>query len=202
MCKVIFKGVVDMRRISVLFASFVVAAVLTGCMSPSGSTVAEQKANAHKMSKEALKMIYKRNPGLENKLTKAAGYGVYKNFGVHWFVPSTESGWGVVHNNRTGEDIYMKVFSIGLGLGFGFRDFRGILVFDDPQSIKDFVNSGWGGHGQANAAFKFGETGGSAAAAAEVMPGVNLYKVTVNGVVLQATFQGTKTWQNDTLNKK
>jgi lipid-binding SYLF domain-containing protein len=191
-----------MKRISVFLASFVVAAVLTGCMTPSGSTVPEQKATAHKMSKDALQMIYKENPGLENKLAKAAGYGVYKNFGVQWLIPSTETGWGVVHNNKTGKDTYMKLFSIGLGLGLGFRDFRGILVFDNQQSIKDFVNSGWGAHGQANAAFKFGENGGSAAAAAEVMPGVNLYKVNVNGLVLQATFQGSKTWQNDKLNKK
>jgi hypothetical protein len=31
------------------------------------------------------------------------------------------------------------------------------------------------------------------------MPGVKMYKVTVNGVVLQATFQGSKTWKNDKL---
>jgi lipid-binding SYLF domain-containing protein len=147
-------------------------------------------------------MIYKRNPGLDKQVKEAAGYGVYKNIGVQWFIPSTESGWGIIHNNVTGENTYMRLFSIGLGIGLGFRDFRGILVFDNQQSIKDFVESGWGAHGQANAAFKFGDTGGSAAAAAEVMPGVNLYKVTVNGLVLQATFQGTKTWQNDDMNKK
>ena len=191
-----------MKKFSVLLAAFAVAAVLTGCMSPSGSTVPEQKANAHKMSKDALQMIYKKNPGLESTLKKAAGYGVYKNFGVQWVLPSTETGWGYVHNNKTGEDTYMKLFSIGLGFGLGFRDFRGILVFDTQESIKDFINSGWGAHGQANAAFIFGDTGGSAAAAAEVMPGVTLYKVTVNGVVLQATFQGSKTWQNDNMNKK
>jgi len=191
-----------MKHMSTLFAAVLSAGLLTGCLSPSGDTIKDQKLTANKMSIKGLDMIYERNPELRNEIRKAAGYGVYKNIGVQWMLPSTESGWGVVHNNLTGEDTYMKLFGIGLGLGLGFRDFRGILVFDNQQSIKDFINSGWGGHGQANAAAKFGETGGSAAAAGEVLPGVKLYKVTVNGLVLQATFQGTKTWKNDKMNKK
>jgi len=190
-----------MKHMSTLFAAVSIAVLSTGCLSPSGDTIKAQKLTANKMSIKGLDMIYERNPGLKSELQKAAGYGVYKNLGIHWFVPSTESGWGIVHNNLTGEDTYMKLFGIGLGLGLGFRDFRGILVFDNQESIKDFIHSGWGGHGQANAAAKFGDTGGSAAAAAEVMPGVKLYKVTVNGLVLQATFQGSKTWKNDELNK-
>ena len=191
-----------MKHVTTILAAVLAATVLTGCMSPKGDSIGKQKAYAAKMSVKGLDMIYERNPGLKNEIKKAAGYGVYKNLGIHWFVPSTESGWGVVHNNLTGKDTYMKLFGIGLGFGFGFRDFRGILVFNTQKSIKDFINSGWGAHGQANAAFKFGDTGGSAAAAAEVMPGVKLYKVTVNGVVLQATFQGSKTWGNDYLNEK
>jgi lipid-binding SYLF domain-containing protein len=191
-----------MKHMSTIFAAVLTAVLLTGCLSPSGDTIQEQKTTASKMSVKGLDMIYERNPGLRNEIRKAAGYGVYKNIGIQWFVPSTESGWGIVHNNLTGKDTYMKLFGIGLGLGIGFRDFRGILVFDNQKSIKDFIDSGWGAHGQANAAFKFGETGGSAASAAEVMSGVKLYKVTVNGIVLQATFQGTKTWKNDKMNKK
>ncbi len=188
-----------MKRMTTILTAVLAAAVLTGCMSPKGDSIGKQKAYAKKMAKDGLAMIYERNPELPKKIANAAGYGVYKNLGIHWFVPSTESGWGIVHNNLTGKDTYMKLFSIGLGFGLGFRDFRGILVFDTQESIKDFINSGWGGNAQANAAFKFGDTGGSAAAAGEVMPGVTLYKVTVNGIVLQATFQGSKTWRNTKL---
>jgi len=190
-----------MRHMSTVFVAVFAAVLLTGCFSPSGDNLAQQKAIAHKMSRKGLTMIYKHNPELRNEIRKAAGYGVYDNLGIHWFVPSTESGWGIVHNNLTGKDTYMKLFSIGLGLGLGIRDFRGILVFENQEDIKSFLHSGWGGNGQANAAFKFGDTGGSAAAAAEVMPGIKLYKVTVKGVVLQATFQGSKTWKNADMNK-
>lgn len=188
-----------MKHMTTILAAVLSAAVLTGCMSPKGDSIGKQKAYAKDMAQEGLTMIYERNPGLQAEIAKAAGYGVYKNLGIHWFVPSTESGWGIIHNNITGEDTYMKLFSIGLGFGLGFRDFRAILVFDTQESIKDFTNSGWSGDAQANAAFKFGDTGGSAAAAGQVLPGVKMYKVTVNGVVLQATFQGSKTWKNDKL---
>jgi len=191
-----------MRHMTTLFAAVLSAVLLTGCLSPDGDSIGKQKANVAKMSVAGLDMIYERNPGLKRELTRAAGYGVYKNLGIHWFVPSTESGWGFIHNNLTGKDTYMKLFSIGLGLGLGFRDFRSILVFKTQESIKEFVNSGWSGHGQVNAAAKFGSAGGSAAAAAEVMTGVKLYKVTVNGLVLQATFQGSKTWKNNYLNEE
>jgi lipid-binding SYLF domain-containing protein len=190
-----------MKHTSTILAAVLSATVLTGCLSPDGKTLGEQKSTASKMSIKGLDMICERNPGLRSELKRAAGYGVYKNLGIQWFVPSTESGWGVVHNNLTGKNTYMKLFGIGLGIGIGFRDFRGILVFENQENIKDFIHSGWGAHGQANAAAKFGDAGGSAAAAAEVMPGVKLYKVTVNGLVLQATFQGSKTWKNDDMNK-
>lgn len=190
-----------MKPGSVIVIVLLSALILTGCMSPGGKTAADQRYEARKMAADGLNMLYEKTPDLKEEIVAAAGYGVYKNLGVQVFIPSTESGWGVIHNNRTGKDTYMKLLSIGLGLGFGVRDFRAVLVFDSQQSIADFINSGWGGNGQANAAFRFGDVGDSAAAAAELMPGVKLYKFTVNGVVLQATFQGSKTWQNDKLNK-
>lgn len=190
-----------MKHTTTLFAAVLAATVLSGCLSPKGDSIGKQKANVAKMSVKGLDMIYKKNPVLKGKIAKAAGYGVYKNIGVHIFVPSSESGWGVVHNNLTGKNTYMKFFSIGLGLGLGVRDFRGILVFDNQKSIKDFINSGWGFSGQANAVFKSGETGGGISAAHEVMPGVTLYKVNVAGFALQATLQGAKNWKNTDLNK-
>jgi lipid-binding SYLF domain-containing protein len=190
-----------MKPMSLIVVALLAALVLTGCMSPGGKTPGEQRYTARKMAADGLNMLYEKNPELQEKVVAAAGYGVYKNLGVNVLIPSTETGWGVVHNNRTGKDTYMKLLSIGLGLGIGVRDFRAILIFDTQESINAFLNSGWGGNGQANAAFRFGDVGDSAAVAAEVMPGVKIYKYTVNGVVLQATFQGSKTWKNDKLDK-
>lgn len=47
-----------------------------------------------------------------------------------------------------------------------------------------------------------GGSGGAAAGAITVAPGVNLYQLTENGLALQATIQGTKYFKNDELNGK
>ena len=54
---------------------------------------------------------------------------------------------------------------------------------------------------QADAAAKYDESGGAVGAAETVAPGVRLYKLTQNGLALQATIQGTKYWKDEELNK-
>jgi lipid-binding SYLF domain-containing protein len=61
----------------------------------------------------------------------------------------------------------MKMFSAGVGLGIGIKDFRGIFVFDNQSAFNQFINQGWEANGQADAAGKLGEKGDSAEAAVE-----------------------------------
>jgi lipid-binding SYLF domain-containing protein len=191
-----------MNKIITLLAGMSIVMSLSGCLSPSGDTMVEKKATVQKMSDDSLQEFYAKNPDLKQKISKAAGYAIFKDFGVDIFLPSTESGWGVVYNNATGEKTYMKMFSLGIGLGIGIRDFRALFVFYDQDNISKFINSGWGMGVQANAVFRFGDVGEGVAAAAEVSPGVTLYKITRNGIALHATVQGTKIWDNDAMNAK
>ncbi|MFA7230659.1 MAG: hypothetical protein WC071_05265, partial [Victivallaceae bacterium] len=131
-----------------------------------------------------------------------AGYAIFKDFGVDIFLPSTESGWGVVNNRATGEKTYMKMFSLGIGIGLGVRDFRALFVFNSQDNIARFIDSGWGLGVQANAVLKLGDVGDGISGSAEVSPGVTLYKITNNGLALHATIQGTKIWGNGDMNAK
>lgn len=176
--------------------------VLSGCLSPSGDTIAEQKATVQKMSDDSLQEFYAKNPDLKQKISQAAGYAIFKDFGVDIFIPSTESGWGMVYNKATGEKTFMKMFSLGVGLGMGIRDFRALFVFNDQDNITKFIHSGWGLGIQGNAVFRFGDVGDGFAGAAEISPGVTLYKITRNGIALHATVQGTKIWNNENMNAK
>ena len=54
---------------------------------------------------------------------------------------------------------------------------------------------------QADAAAKAGEDGGALNAAITVAPGIRLYKLTQNGLAIQATIQGTKYWKDGDLNQ-
>ncbi|MEI8244594.1 MAG: YSC84-related protein [Lentisphaerota bacterium] len=191
-----------MNKIVMLMAGMSLVAGLSGCLSPSGDNMAEKRMTMQKMSDDSLPIFYARYPALKEKISNAAGYAIFNDFGLQIFLPSTESGWGMVYNKTTGEKTYMKMFSLGCGFGLGARDFRALFVFKNQDNIAQFINSGWGLGVQANAVFRFGEVGDGASAAAEVSPGVTLYKITRNGIALQATVQGTKIWGNDDMNAK
>ena len=95
----------------------------------------------------------------------------------------------------------MKMVSAGGGLGIGVKDYNVVFVFETEKILAQFLDSGWSGSGQADAAAKAGEIGGAYSGAMEVAPGVWVYQITKNGLALQLTLQGTKYYTDDDLNK-
>ena len=75
------------------------------------------------------------------------------------------------------------------------------MWFENEKALTHFLESGWSGSAQTDAAAKAGESGGAYSGAAEVAPGVWVYQITKNGVALQLTLQGTKYYKDDDLNK-
>ena len=69
----------------------------------------------------------------------------------------------------------MKMISAGAGLGIGVKDYRVIFVFETEQALSQFLDSGWSGSAQTDAAAKAGEKGGAHSGAVEVAPGVLVY---------------------------
>ena len=67
--------------------------------------------------------------------------------------------------------------------------------------LKKFIDSGWEGSGQADAAAKAGTTGGAYSGATMLGNGLWVYQITKSGLALQATLQGTKYYKDDNLNK-
>jgi len=188
------------KNILKLTAGIIFFVFLTGFFGAGGDTADEKRKAINKMRRETLTKLYKLVPSAKKELSRAEGYAVFSNTGINIFVLSTGNGYGVAHDNRTGKDIYMKMFSGGVGVGLGVKDFRGIFVFYDRNAFDNFVEHGWTAHGQADAAAKASDKGGAVAAAVEVAPGVRLYQLTENGLALQATVQGTKYWKDDELN--
>jgi lipid-binding SYLF domain-containing protein len=181
-------------------ALFLIVFLLISCMGPKGSSIGEKKTAVSKMQKDTLNELYRIHPIAKQELKNAKGYAVFSNTGFNLFLLSTGSGWGIAHDNMTGKDTYMKMYSAGVGIGLGVKDFRGIFVFTTKEAYNKFVEKGWQAGAQADAAAKSGEKGGSAETAIDVAPGVKLYQITKNGLALQATIQGTKYWKDDELN--
>lgn len=189
------------RTTSCAAAVLLALVVCAGCTSPQGETPAAKRAEVRKMRSETLAALYKAQPKARAAIRTAQGYGVFSNVGVHVIFVSGGNGWGVVHDNKTGTDVYMKMLSGGLGLGLGVKDFRGVFVFTGRGALKRFVESGWDASAQADAAAKAGRKGGAFAGAVDVAPGIKLYQLTESGLALQATLQGTKYWKDEELNR-
>ena len=147
-----------------------------------------------------LKRLYKEQSSTKKKIAKAAGYATFSNIGVNVIFISAGGGTGVVHNNSTGKNIFMKMASGGLGFGLGIKDFNAVFIFHTKEALQKFINDGWDFSGQVDAAAKSGKKGDEISAAATIVDDVEIYQMTENGLALQATLQGTKYWQDDDLN--
>ncbi len=154
-----------------------------------------------KTNNETLELLYKYAPEAKAMLLRSYGYATFSNIGVNLVVLSAEGGKGMAHSNRTGINTYMNMGSGGLGLGLGVKDFRAVFLFENKKVYDKFVNSGWEANAQADVAAKYESSGGSLNAAETVASGIRLYKITQNGLALQATVQGTKYWKDKELNK-
>ncbi len=188
------------RTAGAAFAGLLLIGLMTGCMSPSGDTVEEKRQAAQQMRADTLAELYEIHPEARDEIASSVGYGVFSNIGTYLFLLSTASGWGIVHDQETGKDTYMKMYSAGIGIGLGVKDFRGIFIFTERGALDRFVEEGWQAGGQADAAAKSGEKGAALAGAIDVAPGIKLYQITEHGLALMATIQGTKYWKDDELN--
>lgn len=161
----------------------------------------DKQAKIRKAVDQTLQDLYKLQPAARGAIQSAAGYAAFKNFGTNVLVVSTASGSGIAVDNKTKQETFMKMVSAGAGLGMGVKDFRVIFVFGTEKAFNNFLNSGWSGSGQADAAAKAGKSGGAYSGAAEVAPDVWVYQITKNGLALQLTLQGTKYYKDNDLNK-
>jgi lipid-binding SYLF domain-containing protein len=162
----------------------------------------EQREKIRKMAAATLQDLYKLQPSAQSAIQKASGYAVFNNMGTNVLLLSTARGAGIAVHQNNKQETFMKMISAGAGLGIGVKDYRVIFVFNTDQALAKFLESGWSGEAQADAAAKAGSSGGAYSGATQVAPDVWVYQITKNGLALQLTLQGTKYYKNDDLNKK
>jgi lipid-binding SYLF domain-containing protein len=193
-------GQAMINRCLMIFLLLVITGFLVSCATPKGVTKQEQRDHVQKMKDETLAKLYAGKPETRAMIKKAAGYGVFSNIGTHIFLLAGGSGYGVVIDNATGQKTYMKMRSVGVGLGLGVKDFRAVFIFKNKRVLDEFVEKGWEFGGQADAAAKSGDKGAAVGGEAYVETGIAIYQLTEAGVALQATISGTKYWKDKDLN--
>jgi lipid-binding SYLF domain-containing protein len=149
---------------------------------------------------KALEKLFEEKPSARQEIKESKGYAVFSSFGMNLFLISTERGDGILHINGSGQEVYMKMFSGGGGLGMGVKDFNAIFIFHTVTAMDNFRAGGWDFSGQADAAAQHEDEGAGAEVAATAVAGSTIYQITDTGVALQATLQGTKFWENEDLN--
>lgn len=155
-------------------------------------TPEEERQDILEMREEVLASLYAEAPYAKDRIAGSAGYAVFSNIGINLLVLSTANGYGVAHDNKTGEDTYMKMFSAGVGVGYGVKDFSAVFVFESESALKQFIEEGWQATAQTDAAAVSGDKGDVADFEIQLAPDVKLYQITKTGLALQATLQGTK----------
>jgi len=185
------KGILVILLMTVLF---------DGCATIRGNTLTEQREYVLDMMDETLVRLYNENPIAKEQIKKAAGYGVFSNINSNIFLLSTGSGYGVVTDNKSGKLTYMKMMTVGGGLGLGLKDYRAVIIFRKLEDMEKFIVKGWEFGGQADAALKSGDKGGAISLVQSVDLDIIIYQLTESGAALQVTLQGTKYWKHKDLN--
>lgn len=182
--------------------------LLLACLLPAfgfADTPDEERAEILEMREKALAQLYEEEPETKAMIEKSEGYAVFSNLGVNVLLLSTGRGKGVAHDNVSGKDTYMKMLSVGGGIGLGVKGFRGVFIFHTRDAFDRFVDKGWDFSGQADAAATSDadddKQAGAMDAVVKVGKGVTVYQMTKKGLALQATLQGTKYWKDSKLNE-
>jgi lipid-binding SYLF domain-containing protein len=167
--------------------------------------VADDKKEADRQkvrsrAENSLERLYELRPSAKAGIESAAGYGVFGNFGMKIFVAGGGKGKGLVVNNRTKKETFMRMLEVQAGLGFGVKKFSNIFVFENEDALNTFVDQGWEFGGQATAAAKGRDVGASFEGAVSVSPGVWLYQLTDAGIAVELTGKGTKYYRDKELN--
>jgi lipid-binding SYLF domain-containing protein len=188
-------------RLRIIASSLAVILLATN-LANAGDSPDKKREKTRKMADQTLQELYKLQPTAQAAIQKSAGYAVFNNMGTNLLLLSTARGAGMAVDSSTKQETFMKMVSAGGGLGVGVKDYRVIFVFENDKALAQFLDSGWSGSAQADAAAKAGEKGAAYSGAVEVSPGVWVYEITKNGLALQLTLQGTKYYKDDDLNKK
>jgi lipid-binding SYLF domain-containing protein len=172
---------------------------ISGCATTGNKSKAEKRHAVLNMKNEVLSDLYKIRPDVKSQVSSAPGYAVFSDVNINIIFASFGGGYGVVKNNKTSNHTFMNMGEVGIGLGLGVKDFRGVFVFHSADTMNRFVEHGWAFGAQADAAAKASDKG--AAVGGELtVDNITIYQLTEAGLALQATIKGTKYWKDSSLN--
>ncbi len=162
------------------------------------SALVQRRNEVREMTQDALASMFEASPRTRYVVEHAAGYAVFSTTGVKLMFAGGASGKGIVFNNRTSRQTFMKMLPGQAGTGAGKN--RVIVVFQTEKALRAFVDQGWEFSGQGKLAAATATKGGYLAGAVSVMPNVYIYQVTEKGLATTVALAGMKFAKDDELN--
>jgi lipid-binding SYLF domain-containing protein len=164
-------------------------------------SVQEQRDDIRATVNDTLNRVYAAQPNAKQAIAGAAGYGVFNDFGMKILFAGGGTGKGLVVNNRTKKETFMKMIEVQAGLGLGISKYRLVWVFERASDLDQFINQGWEFGAQATLTAQINGQGAQGfAGAMSVTPGVWLYQLNDEGLAVDFTAGGTKYFRDNELN--
>ena len=162
--------------------------------------VDEQRADIRAMANETLAQLYPQYPDARRQIERAAGYAVFSNFGFKVLFMGSATGEGLAVSRATRRETFMRMVELQPGYGFGVQQFRLVFVFETPQALDQFVQSGWefGANAMASAQTRTQQMGNQLGAS--VSPGVLMYQISEQGAIVGVSITGAKYYPDPNLN--
>ena len=158
------------------------------------SGLAERRQEILDMSKAALNELRK-DKSAAQLLDSAYGHAVFDTTKGGLIVTGA-GGTGVAMRKNGSNPVYMHMGSGGVGLGAGLENYKFIVLFENEDTYKRFIDGEWSGGATAQAAA--GREG--AAVVGKFNNGVAVYHITDKGLIAQADVSGVRFWPSDRLN--
>ena len=181
-----------------------VALTLAGCASVPGTASAspeERRAKLLQMRDATLYDMYEIRPGVRDEVQRAVGYAVFDASQVNVVLFVGGLGGGVLVDNATGKETFMKMTRAGTGPGVGYKSFRQLLVFKDRGLFDTFKTLGADVGASADATMKIGGKGMAIDPNTSFNPLLSVYQITDRGALLQANWGGVAYLPDANLNR-
>ncbi len=177
------------------------AAVALGACTATGLTARDPEVRRQAildMRDEVLTELYSMRPDTEAQIFSAVGFAVFSNASVGLIV-NVGGGIGIVRDNTTRQDTYLRMGEVGVGLGAGLTDIRLVIVFHSADALRRFTEMGFTVGGDADVAARAGDLGAAIGAEA-IADNVTVYQITEAGLALRASVQAARYWYDPELN--
>jgi len=168
----------------------------------SAEKIAREKLEIRNKVATALENLYEVKPRAQRVIAECPGYAVFLNSGFRAVIFGRNHGRGLARNNRTGEEVFMRMGEYSVGLGVGAKEYTMIFVFGTQDAYNKFVKSGWKCNVEGELTAKDRESGGSFEGAVCVGPEIWVYQMATRGLMASVDIKGTEYFRDKKLSPR